>query len=302
MGTAVSRAPRVSVGLPVYNGERYLRETLDSLLAQTFEDFELIICDNASTDGSEAISRAYLARYPRVRYVRHESNLGVARNFNSAFHLARGKYFKWAASDDLVAPQLLQRCYEAIEADPDVVLACPRTRFVGADGEQLPGSDGALHLMQPRASDRFRQLSENLGWCNAQYGLMRSDALRRTALFGSFIGSDLCFLAELTLYGKFFEIPDYLLFRRFHDGASSSLTVEQLVTFYEPTRRAGRTLRRWRHIGENLTAIGRSPLQASEKLRAAALVARKAFWQRTELASEVGGVVRQSFERRFRSL
>src|SRR5262245_55195681 len=110
--------PRLSIGVPVYNGQRFLRATLDSLLAQTFTDFELIICDNASTDGTEAICREYAARDPRVTYVRHDRNLGPAPNYNACFAHARGELFKWAAADDVVEPKFLQRCIEMLDSDP----------------------------------------------------------------------------------------------------------------------------------------------------------------------------------------
>src|SRR5262249_38674640 len=98
---AGERTLPVSIGMAVYNGERYLPQTLDSLLAQTYSDFELIICDNCSIDGTEEICRSYVARDSRIHYYRNRTNIGVDRNFNLAFKLSRGKYFKWAADDDL---------------------------------------------------------------------------------------------------------------------------------------------------------------------------------------------------------
>ena len=105
-----SSTPKVSIGLPVYNGERYLREALDSILGQTFRDFELIICDNASTDETAAICADYAARDPRIRYHRQTHNIGATANFNHTFELARGAYFKWAAHDDVLAPTWLEKC------------------------------------------------------------------------------------------------------------------------------------------------------------------------------------------------
>jgi hypothetical protein len=124
---------------------------------------------------------------------------------------------------------------------------------------------------------------------------MRSETLRKTRLFGSFIGSDICFLAELSLYGKFWEVREPLLIRRLHDAASSSLSLEELVTFYHPTRPAGRTMRRWRHLAENLRSIWRAPLGVSESLKATSALGRQAYWQRTELVHEVTGAVRSFF-------
>ena len=115
--------PRVTIGLPVYNGQNYLVETLESLLAQTYTDFELVISDNASTDRTEAICRQYAAGDARIRYYRNDENIGASANYNRAFELGRGEYFKWAAHDDLLAPTYLERCVEVLDANPDVVLA-----------------------------------------------------------------------------------------------------------------------------------------------------------------------------------
>ena len=114
--------PRVSIGLPVYNGERFLARAIDSLLAQDFVDFELVISDNASTDGTGEISRDYAARDPRIRYHRNERNIGAVGNFNRTLDLASGEYFKWAAHDDWCAPQFLGRCVEVLDDDPSTVL------------------------------------------------------------------------------------------------------------------------------------------------------------------------------------
>jgi len=115
--------PKVSIGLPVYNGERYLREAIDSILAQTMDDFELIICDNASTDGTEVVCREYVDRDDRIRYYRNDDNLGASRNFNRTVELALASYFKWAAHDDALAANYLARCVEILDHEPTVVLS-----------------------------------------------------------------------------------------------------------------------------------------------------------------------------------
>src|SRR5687767_6137887 len=108
--------PALSIGLPVYNGERYLREAIGSILSQDFTDFELIISDNASTDGTAAICAFYAARDARIRYHRSETNLGAAPNHRRVFELARAPFFKWAAHDDSGSPQLLERCVQTMYA------------------------------------------------------------------------------------------------------------------------------------------------------------------------------------------
>ena len=120
----VGDAPKVSIGMPVYNGEKYIREALDSLLAQTFTDFELIISDNASTDGTEAICREYAARDPRIRYVRQSENRGPTANFHFVLDEAVGEYFMWAAYDDLWGNHFLAQALGRMNS-PDVGFAFP---------------------------------------------------------------------------------------------------------------------------------------------------------------------------------
>ena len=104
----MTAAPRLSVGLPVYNGENYLAESLEALLGQSYEDFELIISDNASTDGTADICRRYGKQDSRIRYIRQPRNIGLAPNHNFVFEQSRGEFFKWAAADDLYGRDLLQ--------------------------------------------------------------------------------------------------------------------------------------------------------------------------------------------------
>jgi len=114
--------PRVSIGLPVYNGENYLEEAIDSILAQTYKDFELIISDNASTDRTPDICQAYANKDPRIRYYRNEKNIGAAVNFNRVFELSSSEYFKWAAHDDIIAPDYISECIEILDNDDSIVL------------------------------------------------------------------------------------------------------------------------------------------------------------------------------------
>ena len=128
--------PAVSIGLPVYNGEAFLARALDSLLAQTFADFEIVVSDNASTDATAEICAAYAERDPRIRYHRHARNGGAAANYNFTVEMARGAYFKWMAHDDLVAPGFLQTCMDAFARAPEsVVLSFTKVCWVGVDDE-----------------------------------------------------------------------------------------------------------------------------------------------------------------------
>src|SRR5947207_10432807 len=112
------RPPKVSIGLPVFNGEKFLAGALNGLLQQEFEDFELIISDNASTDSTEAICRDFATKDRRIRYQRNKTNIGASGNYNRVFELARGDFFKWASHDDECHPSLVRRCLETFDDAP----------------------------------------------------------------------------------------------------------------------------------------------------------------------------------------
>ena len=279
--------PRVTVGVPVYNGERYLAETLDSLLGQTYEDFELIICDNGSTDRTSEIARSYDARDHRVRYVRNDRNLGAARSYRRTFELSAGEYFRWAAADDLCAPEALSCCVEVLDGEPQVVLAYPKTKLIDEQGRVIAEYEDGLHLPSPRPSERFAQLHARLRLCNAVYGLVRRHVLQRTALMGPYLASDGVLLAELTLYGAIWEIPRFLFYRRIHPGAYSSQALERRLEFFYPNTPRRISLTYWRHLWEKLLAVGRAPLSLRERMRVLAYLIRWGLWSRAELAREL---------------
>jgi glycosyltransferase involved in cell wall biosynthesis len=129
------RAPQVSIGMPVYNGEDTIGEALDSLLAQTFTDFELIISDNASTDGTEAICRGYAAKDSRIRYVRQVANFGGAANFQFVLDEAVGDYFMWAAADDWWSPNFIEVNAHALDSNTHFVASTSPNCYQGEQEE-----------------------------------------------------------------------------------------------------------------------------------------------------------------------
>jgi len=286
----MKRAPYVSIGLGVYNGGRFLRATLESLVSQSFGDFELIISDNASTDGTSEICMEYAAKDNRIRYSRNLKNIGVNNNFNRVFHLSSGRYFRWSAADDLFAPTSLRECVDVLDRCPEVVLCYPRTVLIDAEGHFLRRYDDNLDLRAPSAADRFHWVLQNIGLGNVQYGLIRSDVLRRTSLFGSFAASDLVLIAELALYGQFREIPQDLFFPRMHDAATSSLVDKPLKTaqeFWNAKASGGPDLHYWTQRYHNLVSILRSPIGIIEKLRSLSFLARCAVQSRHTLLKEL---------------
>lgn len=226
-------APTVSIGLPVYNGAATLAASLDSLLAQTFRDFEIIICDNASTDATQAIAQDYAKRDERIRYYRSDENRGAASNFNWTFELARGEYFKWHAADDLLHPEFLEACIVPLRDHPDVVLSYPTRQHITHDGRPLPGDPYLIRYRQ-LPEDRLEDLSltDLLRTHPSRmtlfvFGLARSCVLAKTALIGSFPSSDVNLVYELRLHGRFAQIPRPLYVQRLHplsDSVRSRMT------------------------------------------------------------------------------
>ncbi|MEV5418899.1 glycosyltransferase family 2 protein [Streptomyces albogriseolus] len=207
--------PRLSIGLPVYNGEEYLAESLEALLGQTYGDFELVITDNASTDGTQDICRRYAARDSRIRYIRLSRNIGAAPNHNYVFTQCRGELFKWASHDDLYARDLLKRCVEALDERPDVILAHSDQAVIDADGTIKVPYAYTLNTGSPHAPERFRSLLFEPGGDDF-YGVIRADVLRRVRPHDSYHHADRTFVAEITLHGPFHQVPELLYFRRDH--------------------------------------------------------------------------------------
>jgi glycosyltransferase involved in cell wall biosynthesis len=267
--------PRVSIGLTVFNSERYLEECLQSLLAQTFEDFELIISDNASCDGTRAIALAYATRDDRVRYIRNRYNLGLAGNFNQAFRLSSGEFFKWAAYDDLCSHDFLLRCVEVLDRDPRVVLAYPRTEGIDEQGRVTVRHGPGPDLTSPDPATRFSRIMRAPFWGTPLFGLVRADVLRLTGLMPSNIAPDHVLLAELSLRGRFQLTPEDGLFNRDHPGRwyvkSSTFRRAQQV---DPQLGKSAFLLRLRQFQSYLSAIGRVPLDEPSRLRCYLAVGR----------------------------
>jgi glycosyltransferase involved in cell wall biosynthesis len=294
----VSAPPRVTIGIPVYNGERFLEETIASIEAQTFPHYEVIVSDNASTDRTEAICRAYAARDSRVRYVRNERNIGAARNFGQLLALASCEYFKLANADDLCEPPLVAQCVAVLDAHPEVVLCYGKTTLIDDTGRVLERYDDNLHLPQPRAAERFVLALRRVKLVNVLQGVIRTAALRRTGQLGTYFAADLVLVPELALHGQFHELPEFLFYRRMHAEASSAISTDEGDwRFWDPlTTRPERTPATvWRHHLEYARAIRRAPVSVGEKLGMLGGLARRAIAIRQDLLDELRGTVASRF-------
>lgn len=280
---SAEKPPRLSLGLPVYNGERFLAACLDSILGQTWGDFEVIACDNASTDGTAAMLAAYAARDGRIRIHRAGENRGAAANFNWTFELARGELFKWCAADDVLKPTFLAECIAALDAQPDAVLAWSGALDIDDDGQVLREIYDNRNPMRFDAATPAARFHELVCWdhsCIAVFGVVRTPAMRRTSLIGPYVGSDRTFLAELGLQGRLVRIGDDLLLHREHAGRSVNEIADlRRRTVWFDSKARGPAFPHWRLLREYVRAVNASGLPTAERQRCLMGVARWVKWR-----------------------
>lgn len=259
-------SPLVTVAIPVFNGESFLAQAIESVLEQTYTNVELVICDNASTDGTQDICERFRQLDDRIRYHRNAENIGAARNFNLAFSLAKGSYFKWLAADEFIEPTFVEVTLGLLAEDHDAVLAC--TNYIGHyeyDGS-VHDRDFELELSEAKGSDRFRTLmNRERGRVLPIWGLMRTDLLAKTSLIQSFIRSDHNLIAELALLGKFAQSPLRLAHLRTHEHAyhrmsdrTGGIEGPAEASWFDPSNSSRLYFPHWRRLFEHAKAVARS--------------------------------------------
>jgi len=263
------QSPKVSIGLPVYNGENFVREAIDSILAQTFHDFELIISDNASTDSTEAICRAYANQDKRVRYYRNKENIGASKNFSRVFKFASGEYFKWAAHDDVYLPEYLSKCVKVLDQNPSIVLCHCRTASIDQHGQMIKIWNIVPELDSLNPHLRFRKalhLGEEFYFV---WGLLRKDILDKTPLLGNFIWHDRAFISGMSLWGRIHQIREDLFLQREHPLRSVNFynwrKPHQAIVWYDPSKAGKILFPSWRLMKEHIAGIKRADLSLSER-------------------------------------
>lgn len=297
---------RVSIGLPVYNGEEYLASAINSLLAQTMDDFELIISDNGSTDATREICEEFVRGDRRISYHRSDRNLGAAANYNKAVDLAHGALFAWANHDDIYAPTYLERCVAELDRCPETVLAYTRSAKIDAAGTVVAPLMSGLGLDDPSPARRLRhyhelshEIDRRAGWGEHDieglwipaYGVIRTDILRKTGRIGPYISSDTVLIEELLTLGAFAEVEEQLFYKRDHSGRSmrACMAYDKRYEWFAGWRGNRFLFPRWRLLGERLRATLRAPVPVSRKM--ACLAEMLAYYVRRP--SESRGLVRE---------
>jgi glycosyltransferase involved in cell wall biosynthesis len=285
--------------MPAYNAARHIESAINAILAQTISDLELIIYDNASTDGTEDLCRKAAAEDSRVRYFRNKKNLGAAENYNLTLRAARGRYFKWSSSNDLCHPEFLRACVSALETDEKAVIAYPRTRVFTDDpevGELYPDHLG-LEVDDPVI--RFIRFVDGVALNNIMNGVCRTEALRRVPPIKTYVGSDQVTLAAMTLLGKVVEIPEEYFYRRM--DANSVMRIagdDALARHYDPSGKKLLIFQLWRLHLEYIHAAIDSPLSVRRKTPLVGSLLRRMIWGRNKLWRDATASVRQIARRK----
>ena len=288
----LTAAPQLSIGLPVYNGENFLHEALISILAQDFVEFELVICDNASTDRTEAICRDFCRRDRRVRYFRNPENIGASGNCNRVFELSKGEFFKWIAHDDLHEHDFLSRTLEILTSEPDVVVAFTRAVSIDSRGRRI--REWATHpdICSVDLKTRYAR------WLAAAedplplpiFGVMRANVLRKTRGFMAYPEADIALLTELSLYGRFAEVPEPLFLQREHRaraGPKLARNPYEAVKFWDPQKGRHLYFPHWSLLAGYLFALAKAPLSMRQRRGCLRLVAKWANRKRGVLFKDV---------------
>jgi glycosyltransferase involved in cell wall biosynthesis len=277
MAEAVAFVPTVSVGLPVFNGETFLEVAISSVLAQTFDDLELIICDNASTDRTAEICQDYAARDRRVRYFRNPQNLGAAPNYNLTFQHARGRYFKWLAHDDRMTPSYLAKTVRVLEERTDAVLCNSVVSYIDQNGASIGLYNTGLAFADSQsAAERFAWMVLRSHSCVDFFGLIRREVLKTSLLHGSFHGADRALLAQLAIRGRLIQLPAPLVEMREHPNRYTRQNVRSgdRTAWHDASKRGKISLPTWRLYTEYLKMVRRERMLPKERAGCYSALAR----------------------------
>lgn len=296
--------PLVSVGVPVFNGAQFLEDALTSIRAQTYQNLEIVIADNASDDATEEICRRHADGDPRITYVRHPTNVGASKNFNFVLEQSSGAYFKWAAHDDVLEPEFIEECVRVLESNPGIVLCHSEVLSIDEAGSIIGSgeADPAVVLVDADAPDvrrRFGSLILTPHYCYDVFGVIRAEVLRGTSLIGTQIGSDRKLLTELALRGRLARVDRPLFLSRDHSGRSvRSMPLRERAEWFSGSRAGRFVAPQWRELAGVCDALYRSPARPADKIRCTPEVVVWLWMNKVFLARDLRDVVAESTWRR----
>lgn len=279
-------APRLTIGLPVFNGGEYIGAAVESVLEQTFENFELIVSDNHSTDRTLEIVRQVAAGDPRVRIESHPTNIGAHKNYNSILPLTTAEYFKWMAHDDLLEPTYVERCIEALDEHPEAVLAFSNAAQIDENGEILGALNSKKTYDSPSAYSRMRAYMADGTRIPQVFGVFRRSALSKSHLLPSYPKSDTVFMCEMAMLGKWVVIEEPLFLNREHPQRQGRLALRDRTQWYFPERTAP-LLPKWNQWGGMLSVAWTAPIPASDKVKCLGFATYWGLKQYRELAKDL---------------
>jgi glycosyltransferase involved in cell wall biosynthesis len=201
-----------SIGIPVYNGEDFIRQAIESVLNQDFLNIELIISDNCSTDNTQSICEEYAIKYPQVRYIRQSVNQGMIANFNACLELAQGDFFCWLSHDDFLEPSYISKCIDMLDRHPQAIACCSEINFVNYDGSNRDGWSAAyknFDALNKNIVERVRELTSKVGWY-ALYSMFRIDIIRDAGTCKCRYADDVLLMLEWLLLGEIAKVPEHL--------------------------------------------------------------------------------------------
>lgn len=289
-GNGKRMKPKVSIGLPVFNGADFVSDAISSIRAQSFTDFELIICDNASTDETEKICRSHASEDDRIVYIRHSENFGASANFAHAFNASRGDYFKWHGHDDMLEPDYLKQLVKVLDEDEECVLAFPRSVMVDSENREIWCFLEYLACNSDKPEDRLAAWLAPWrdDFTNPVFGLIRRDVMATTELLAPYLASDRVFIANIALLGKCRMVPECLFRRRLHTAMSTEANKNKAdLRAWFDRKRPVLVFKQWRLLREYVVLLRRVPMERRSRMRCYLVLARWVRSRGTRLVGEL---------------
>ncbi len=289
--------PKVVIGLPVYNGQKYVSAAIDSHLSQSFGDFSLVISDNGSTDATQQICQDYAKKDQRVKYFRSPVNRGILWNHRRVMEGIESpkQYFRWAAGDDIMEQGLLQAMVDVLDTRPEVEAVAPDTKNIDVEGKIIGTMERKLDLQSTDPCSRANDVLFGGFQMVIAFGLFRAATLQAMRTRPDYLGWDFVFVWELALRGQMVQPHGPVLLRRFHPGAMSTVkTAKEMKKWVEPNAKAGLNFPHWTWTYERVRSLLAAPLSGRDKWRISRLIARDIRWQRATLSRDVTQAARRA--------